>query len=287
VLQSVIAPEGILYKADGIVHTEDRRKSVSELAKHIQDRYKAYKHLSHDEFCLAVDEENNTAYLGVRYVMQNIGNVAGHEATGRPSSGVLLEKLELDDEALIKSALVCRQMTPEEASSLTYDPERVHAPPLSDELLFAPKESLNGDDVAIMRNNAIKWVHSWDTGADLSELDQIVTPDIKQVNGYGLSKRSEPFSDITEARNMISSSWEHYPGNTDSLMGVAISDERRAGFSMWQAASVLPQTGSPEVQTGLDYMRFDKDGRVKFVLSFTMRPYSNVRHNAPRGDRVD
>jgi hypothetical protein len=41
-------------------------------------------------------------------------------------------------------------------------------------------------------------------------------------------------------------------------------------------------------QTGLDYLRFGPDNRISFILSFTMRPYSNIRGDeAPRNDRVD
>jgi hypothetical protein len=47
---------------------------LSELAEHIHDRHAAYKHLVHDELAAAVDEETNTAYLGVRYVMQARGS---------------------------------------------------------------------------------------------------------------------------------------------------------------------------------------------------------------------
>ncbi len=43
----------------------------------------------------------------------------------------------------------------------------------------------------------------------------------------------------------------------------------------------------PKEAFGLDFLRFDAANRVELIVSMTMRPYANVRVNAPRGDNVD
>jgi hypothetical protein len=56
---------------------------------------------------------------------------------------------------------------------------------------------------------------------------QCLAEEVRQVSGYGLSRRSVPFSSAREAAEAILNSLTHYPGNADTLLGVAIAPDRR------------------------------------------------------------
>jgi len=288
-LSSVASPAGILYKADGVIHPHDRMKSVDDITSHIQDRYTAYKHVVHDVFAMAADEASRSVYLGMRYILQNVGPVAGKsDATGKQSEGVLLERLELDDDNKITTSLVCRTLTQEERESLTSDPSAVHPGSLDDKLLYAPSATLSAMDTQTLREMTEAWVHCWDSGSPfLGQLEQIVSPQVQQVSGYGLSKRSVPFTGIDGARQAINSAMSHLQ-NTNQVLHMAICDDRRAGFVCWEADSLPGGSRTPQVIRGFDYLRFDDNNRISYIYNFTMRPYANVVDDEKaRSDKVD
>lgn len=287
-LGQVASPQGIMYKADGVVHMHDRKKSIPELAAHIRERYAAYKHVVHDAFAIALNEEKNEAFLGVRYIMQNTGSVLGQEPTGRSSQGVLLERLEFDSDNKISSALVCRQLTREEQDALTNDPSAVHPPPIDDNVLYAPQEQLSEGDLATMRTNLSTWVHAWDSDSDLSNLKTALAHNVKQLAGYGLGKRSLPFEGIDAAHKAVTSARAHLD-NTNTVVSQALCTDRRAGFVHWQGTGLPENSAKLQVLQGLDYVRFNSQGQVDLILSFTMRPYSNIKpeSDVPRTGGVD
>jgi hypothetical protein len=85
-LRRIVDPKGVLFRADGVVHQHDRLKTIPELAAHIKERHAAYSHKVHVPFALAANElpggEGEAAgevFLGVRFMMQHIGPILGHE----------------------------------------------------------------------------------------------------------------------------------------------------------------------------------------------------------------
>jgi hypothetical protein len=93
-LRRIVDPRGVLFRADGVVHQQDRLKTIPELAAHIRERHAAYSHKVHVPFALAANElsggEGEAAgevFLGVRFMMQHVGPILGHE-TGTDRWGV-------------------------------------------------------------------------------------------------------------------------------------------------------------------------------------------------------
>ncbi|KAL6748988.1 hypothetical protein V8C86DRAFT_2861876 [Haematococcus lacustris] len=286
-LKEVVAPDGMLFKADGIVHLEDRLKTIPELAAHIRDRHAAYKHLSHQPFAMAASEAGDTAFLGVCYSLQHTGQVAGQEATGRISSGVLLEQLGFDKDGLINCAFVCRQLTAEEVEGLTHHPGQVRVPELEGGMLDAPQEQLTGVELDAMRRSVERWVHCWDSDADLAVIDQVLDPAAVQVAAYGLGKHRVPFQGLEGARQEVQRALGSLQ-NTNTVVAMAMCSDRRAGFVHWRANSLHTDSHVPEVSQGMDFLRFNKHGQISLIFSFTMRPYKNVvKDSAPRADGVD
>lgn len=285
-LKKVSAPSGIVYKADGVVHMEDRTKSPEELADHIQERHRAYKHVVHDVFCSAADEGTNSVFMGVRFIMQSVGPIAGQEPSGWPSQGVLIERLILDDENHIKEALVCRQLTREETGALTVDPSAVKLPDVDDSKLYAPEEQLSAEDTKAMGSVIDQWVHCWDSDANLEVLEKVLSPDVEQLSGYGLAHNAVPFKGIQGAYKAIQGALKSVE-NKNTLISTAVCNDRRAAFVHWQANMMPPGAKSPETIQALDYIRFSPDNKIAMIWNFTMKPYKNVRDDAPRTAGVD
>lgn len=277
-LSECVDPRGILYLSDGVVHTQSRMKSIKDLAEHIRQRYAAYEHVDHTPFALAVNEEESEAFLGVRYMAQNTGPILGREPSKQSSSGILLERLGFNMDGKITTALVCRQMTKEEVEAMTYNPGAVHEPKVMDEEIFAPEASLTTAEVATMDQNLKQWVRTWDleAEAELSHLEEILDPQVRQLNAYGLGKHAIPFAGVAGARGAIRSAHERVD-NKNYLISHAVCTDRRAGFAHWRAQCLDGTTRMLEAVEGLDYFKFNERGQIALIVSFTMRPYANLK----------
>ncbi|KXZ45146.1 hypothetical protein GPECTOR_58g595 [Gonium pectorale] len=305
-LGTLLGPRGVTFLADGVVYPKDRVKDVKQLVGSLQRQHAAYEHLVYRPVVSAVNEEQGVVFTAVYYVLRNRGPVFGaSEPTGRISKGFLVDKMSFDRKTgHLVSSLVTRQLTLEERDALLEDPTAWQPAVVEEgELVDVPDIVAGPNDYKYMGEVISKWAGVWSSEASLDVLPQVLAPDCRAHDGYGLANKANGIlwqvgglgvaRGPEQAREVISRTHDTYD-NRNQLVSYAVSFEHKLGFHHWRANAVTKSQGEGKGGAkgqaggerapveGVGLICFNKHLQIRDVYEFTMKPYKNIRPYVPK-----
>lgn len=285
-LRDLVGTTGMTYLADGVVYVKDRYKNVGNIRDTLLRQHAVYRHDKYVPLTWAVNEEENTVFILVKYALTNVGRFQGREPSGATSVGWLIEKLGFDPNTQhIVSSLVTRQLTHEELALLVKGGPDTHAWQPADfydtDIANTPPIVAGANDLKYMAEQLGKFGSVWNSSqSNVNILEHLLDPAAEYLDGYGGMHQDVGggvvWRGIDGAKAAVARMLERY--NTNSvLITHAVSDEKKLAFHHWRSNATLRDGSNTVVPLeGVALVLFNEHLQIRKVLEFTMREYHRL-----------